>query len=77
MKKFWAWLDGKKTAIAAFYWGAGGLIIMVWFPQGLPYPYNKINLTVGITLSALGLGHMAVKALIPKEITDQTPDQSK
>lgn len=63
MKRVWDWLNGKKTVIAEFYWGFSGAIILVWFPDGLPATPNKIYLTAGILLTALGLGHKAAKKM--------------
>ena len=63
LKKVWKWLNNKKSALAAFYWGGCGSLLLVWFPDGLPLVPNKIYLTIGIILSAIGLGHKAFKAV--------------
>jgi hypothetical protein len=75
LKAIWHWLDCKKTSFAAFYWGSSAALIIIWFPAGLPQTPNKIYLTVGILLSALGLGHKAMKAMYPKydPLLDATP----
>lgn len=89
LKKIWQWLDNKKSAFAAFYWGSSAALIIIWFPAGLPDTSNKIYLTVGILLSALGLGHKAMKAMYPhtegfsvmtdsngNKVQDATPEQA-
>lgn len=64
MKRFWNWLDGKKTVVAEFYWSTGAAVILVWFPDGLPQPWNKVNLSIGLALTGLGLGHKAFKKAV-------------
>ena len=65
LKQIWAWLNKKKTVIATFYWGGCASLIMLWFPDGLPSVPNKVYLTLGIILSAIGLGHKAIKSYLP------------
>jgi len=64
MNKVWQWLNGKKTVVAEFYWSGLAAINLIWFPQGLPDTYNKVYLTIGILLTALGLGHKGFKKVI-------------
>lgn len=66
IKKIWKWLNGKKTTIASLYWDIGASIILIWFPAGLPPIANKINLTLGVCLTAAGLGHKTAKKCIKK-----------
>lgn len=63
LTKIWQWLNNKKSAFAAFYWGSSAALIIIWFPSGLPPIPNKIYLTIGIILSAVGLGHKAIKKM--------------
>lgn len=61
MKKFLAWLNGKKTAIAAGYWSLAVPILQIAYPNGAPTDLNKSMAIVGVVLTAIGLGHKAVK----------------
>jgi hypothetical protein len=62
MKNFLALINGWKTAIAAIYWPTWTLIVPIWFPTGMPDTWNKAGITVGILLTATGVGHKWYKA---------------
>jgi hypothetical protein len=64
MNRFWLWLDGKKTGIAAVYWTVAAYMVPIWFPSGLPGTWAKVNVTIGTLLTVLGLGHKAFKGMI-------------
>jgi hypothetical protein len=63
LKAIWKYLDGKKSNIALMYWTGTSLFLPIWFAAGLPHPWDKVNLTVGTLLTALGLGHKYVKSI--------------
>jgi len=65
MKRFFAWLDGKKTAIAAGYWTIAVPVVQIVFPEGAPSQLNKGVAIVGVLLTAIGLGHKAIKEWSP------------
>ena len=67
LKQAWAWLDGKKCAIAAAYWGVVCPALIVLYPSGTPANVNKWVTLAGLVLTAAGLGHKAVKAVTPGE----------
>ncbi len=62
--KLWKWLNGKKTVFAEFYWTVSAGVIMIWFPSGIPEPWNKVQLTAGLVFTALGLGHKGIKKYV-------------
>ena len=61
IKRTWNWIDGKKTGFAAFYWAMISLIPSV-FPAGIPITVSLWLTYIGYGLTALGLGHKAVKS---------------
>ena len=58
-KKVWTWLDGKKTVIAAVFWS---VVPLLNAPAGSKEAFY-LNIA-GWALTALGLGHKAVKAAV-------------
>ena len=64
MKKFWNWLSGKKTAIAAGYWGLAIPIVPMIWDQGVPDDVNKAVKIVGLVLTYFGLGHKVMKGVV-------------
>jgi len=65
-KRFWIFLDGKKTGIAAIYWSIVQLLPAM-FPNGIPVNLTQIITYVGFGLTALGLGHKISKTQGAKE----------
>jgi hypothetical protein len=61
MKKFWEYINGRKTTIACVYWSFMVPALAIIYPTGIPSNINKANLIIGLALSALGLGHKVVK----------------
>lgn len=57
IKLVWQWLDGKKTGLAAMYWGAVMPSLLVMYPEGVPANINKWVTITGFFLTAAGLGH--------------------
>jgi len=73
-KKFWTWLNGKKTVVACFYWSLALPIMAVMYPTGAPEQLDKAVTIVGLCLSYLGLGHKVKKHINrPLEETDEYP----
>ena len=64
LKAFWTYLNGKKTTIAALYWGTVMPGLLVLYPAGVPGNVNKWVTLVGLLLTSLGLGHKAAKAYL-------------
>jgi hypothetical protein len=60
----WKFFDGKKTYIACTYWTVLVPSLPALYPAGVPSKINTIFVITGIVLSALGLGHAGVRALI-------------
>lgn len=60
---FWKWLDGKKSKIALAYWTIVIPSLPVLYPAGVPDTMEKIVTVIGISLSAIGLGHAGYKAV--------------
>ena len=58
----WKWLDGKKTHIAHAYWAVVMPSLVVIWPDGTPPTVSKVVTVIGITLTAFGYGHKAVKS---------------
>jgi len=58
---------GSTRAIALVYWNVVTLLMPVWFPGGVPDTANKIYVTVGILLTALGFGRATVNKMIEKK----------
>jgi len=65
-KFIWEKLNYKKRTIALLYWSViVPSMLVVWpdgFPEGFPLIFYKSVTIFGFLLSALGLGHAAVKA---------------
>ena len=61
-KRFWAWLSGKKTTIAAIYWSVVMPSLAIWYTDGVPPDVNKVVSIIGLMLTAAGLGHKLQKA---------------
>ena len=60
--KFINWLDGKKTAIAAFYNSVTWPAMLIVFDNA-PEPWMvKANLIIGLVLVFVGIGHKAIKS---------------
>jgi len=57
----WKWLSGKKRTIALGYWTIAVPVVAIWWPTGAPDNIDKIVAVVGVVLSAVGLGHAALK----------------
>lgn len=71
MLKFWNLINGKKRTIALLYWSVlVPSMLVIWpdgYPEGFPLIFYKIVTIFGFLLSALGLGHAAVKAKAAKK----------
>lgn len=63
MSKFWKALDGKKTGIAAAYWGIVLPILPIIYDSGIPDNIEKATKVIGLVLTYLGLGHKAMKRI--------------
>lgn len=61
---FWNWLSGKKTKIAAMYWGLAVPMVAIIWPEGAPVYVVKGIAIAGLILTYFGLGHAAVKKYI-------------
>lgn len=66
LKTVWEKLNYKKRNIALIYWSVvvPGMIV-IWpdgYPAGFPLALSKAVAIFGLFLSALGLGHAAVKS---------------
>lgn len=81
MSKIWAWFSGKKRTIALIYWSVVVPSMMViWpegYPQGFPLVFSKIVTIFGLLLSALGLGHAAVKSMASKKASQTTEEEQE
>ena len=64
MKAFWNWLSGKKRIIALIYWSIVTPSLIIIWPEHIPSIVAKTSAIIGLILSALGLGHAAVKSYI-------------
>lgn len=62
IKKFWDVLNGKKRTIALVYWTLFEMLSVL--PVMIPEDINAVIVKIGVMLSALGLGHAAVKKTI-------------
>ena len=66
----WQVLDGKKRLIALVYWSVLMPSLAVIWPDGFTTPFSiafyKITTIFGMFLSAIGLGHAAVKKYVTK-----------
>lgn len=63
IKKVWD-IDGLKRFVALLYWSVVSPSLPIIWPEGVPTNINKAYLVIGLLLSALGLGHAAVKKYI-------------
>jgi hypothetical protein len=65
LKSFWQTLNGKKRTIALLYWSVlVPSMLVIWpngFPEGFALNFYKAVTIFGFLLSALGLGHAAIK----------------
>jgi hypothetical protein len=57
MIKLFKAFDGWKTAIAAIYWPVSAQVIPLWFENGLTGNAYKVWMTIGVLLTATGVGH--------------------
>ena len=67
LKLFWSFLQGKKTIIAALYWGTALPALALLYPLGVPPDINKWFVIVGMLLSSIGLGSKWAKRQIEKQ----------
>jgi hypothetical protein len=58
--KLWK-TDGLKRTIALTYWSVLTPCLPILWPAQIPSVVNKAYMIIGIILSAVGLGHAAVK----------------
>ena len=73
IKAFWAYMDGKKTIIAATYWSIVEPTVIAIYPNGTPHDIAVTMTIIGVFLTALGLGHKGVKTFqAGKTGTDST-----
>lgn len=62
LRSFWNWLDGRKRTIALIYWSIVVPCMGVIWPVNAPGAVSKTVTIVGLILSAVGLGHAAIKS---------------
>lgn len=66
LKSFWKIINGKKRTIALIYWTILVPSITVIWPDGYTTAFSmvfaKTVTIVGFALSAVGLGHAAIKS---------------
>lgn len=60
--KFINWLNGKKTAIAAFYNSVTWPAMLILFDNAPDPMLVKANMIIGLMLTFLGVGHKIQKA---------------
>jgi hypothetical protein len=70
----WNFFDGKKRTIAILYWSIVVPALVIIWPDHIPAVIAKTSAITGLILSALGLGHAAVKASASKQLTSETKD---
>lgn len=70
--KFWNWLDGKKTIIAAFYNAVTWPSVMIFFDNSPPDMVVKVNMIIGLILMFIGVGHKMIKPSNPVVKKDNT-----
>jgi hypothetical protein len=67
-KIIWEKLNYKKRTIALLYWSVlVPSMVVIWpdgFPEGFPLAFYKGVTIFGFLLSALGLGHAAMKVKV-------------
>jgi len=63
--KILKWFDGKKTTIAAFYWGFITPALPIYYGsfEAIPEDVMKVCGIIGLFLTYLGLGHKGVKTM--------------
>jgi len=66
LRRLWNWLNGKKTVIAAAYWGIAIPAIPILFPEGAPPEAEKAIAIIGLVLTYLGLTHKTIKSATKK-----------
>ena len=71
IKKVWD-IDGLKRLVALLYWSVVSPSLPIIWSTGVPSEVNKVYLVVGLLLSALGLGHAAVKKYVNGKVVDPT-----
>lgn len=75
----WNYLSGKKRIIALIYWSVVVPSLMVIWPDGFHTHAAMITYKVctifGFLLSAIGLGHAAVKTYSSKKLDAQIDEQ--
>lgn len=59
--RLWKWLSGKKRTIAEMYWLVMIPGMSVLYPAGAPVELAKAVTLLGLVMTAVGLGHAAVK----------------
>lgn len=78
-KKIWNVLNGRKRTIALIYWAVVVPSLMVIWPDGFHTHTAMITYKVctifGFVLSALGLGHAAVKTWMPGTSSEVQVDE--
>lgn len=79
MLKIWSLLNGKKRTIALIYWAVLVPSMTVLWPHGytdgFPLVFSKCVTIFGFFLSALGLGHAAVKSKNAKRNSEEEVDE--
>jgi len=77
LKAFWNFLSGKKSKIALCYWSIVTPSIMILWPVQVPTGVSKTHAICGLILTAVGLGHSAIKAYSkPAEVAEPVlPDK--
>ncbi|MDD5650084.1 MAG: hypothetical protein PHF86_06675 [Candidatus Nanoarchaeia archaeon] len=78
--KLWRLINGRKRTIALIYWSVLiPSIAVIWpngCPDGFPLVFSKSVTIFGFLLSALGLGHAAVKSKSRKSIKEETNEET-
>jgi hypothetical protein len=78
LKNFWSWLSGKKRTVALIYWSVVVPAMAVIWPISPPGSVSKTVTIVGLVLSAIGLGHAAVKTIASrKEIYEDVEQEEE
>jgi hypothetical protein len=72
MNTLWKWLDGKKRNIALVYWCITVPLMPTWFggKTTLDEVANKVSVTLGIILSAIGMTSAVAKDYANKKIQE-------
>jgi hypothetical protein len=61
LKKLWNKLSGWKSLIAGIFLFIQADILPIWYPLGIPEPYNKIIATTGVIILMIAGGHKSYK----------------